>query len=147
MDIPVMKLQEMNEEKDIFRLLDRGIDDMEEKIELPVDEAFEMIIVTWEAIYDIVDIAESIELNFGKEVADNFQAEIYSKIISLERDADIFRKLDMTYRGWTIKRRIYKKSLIFYVVKENEVHVLRVLTSDQKWEDLFKDDVEYTYPT
>lgn len=105
------------------------------------------VIVTWEAIYDIVDIAESIELNFGKEVADNFQTEIYSTIISLERDADIFRNLDMTYRGWTIKRRIYKKSLIFYVVKENEVHVLRVLTSDQKWEDLFKDDVEYTYPT
>ena len=43
MDIPVMKLQEMNEEKDIFRLLDRGIDYMEEKWELPVDEAFEMI--------------------------------------------------------------------------------------------------------
>ena len=105
------------------------------------------VIVTWEAIYDIVDITESIESNFGKRVADNFELEIYSKIISLEQDADIFRKLDMTYRGWTIKRRIYKKSLIFYVVKENEVHVLRVLTSDQKWEDLFKDDVEYTYPT
>lgn len=43
MDIPVMKPQEMNEEKDIFRLLDRGIDDMKEKRELPVDEAFEMI--------------------------------------------------------------------------------------------------------
>ena len=41
------------------------------------------VIVTWEAIYDIVDIAESIELNFGKKVADNFQSEIYSKIISL----------------------------------------------------------------
>ena len=52
----------------------------------------------------------------------------------------------MTYRGWTIKRRIYKKSLIFYVIKGNEVHVLRVLTSDQKWEELFEDDVEYTYP-
>ena len=104
------------------------------------------VIVTWEAIYDIVDIAESIELNFGKKVADNFQLEIYSKIISLDWDADIFRKLDMTYRGWTIKRRIYKKSLIFYVVKENEVHVLRVLTSNQKWQDLFEDDIEYTYP-
>lgn len=104
------------------------------------------IIVTWEAIYDIVDIAESIELNFGKKVADNFQSEIYSKIISLDRDADIFRKLDMTYIGWTIKRRIYKKSLIFYVVKENEVHVLRGLTSNQKWQDLFEDDIEYTYP-
>lgn len=31
MDISVMKSQEMNEEKDIFRVLDRGIDDMEEK--------------------------------------------------------------------------------------------------------------------
>ena len=103
------------------------------------------VIVTWEAIYDIVDIAESIELNFGKRVADNFQSEIYSKIVSLERDADIFRKLDMTYRGLTIKRRIYKKSLLFYVVKENEVHVLRVLTSNQKWQDLFEDDIEYTY--
>ena len=85
-------------------------------------------------------------MNFGKKVADNFQSEIYSKIISLDRDADIFRKLDMTYIGWTIKRRIYKKSLIFYVVKENEVHVLRGLTSNQKWQDLFEDDIEYTYP-
>ena len=43
MDISEMKSQEMNEEKDIFRVLDRGIDDMEEKRELPIDEAFEMI--------------------------------------------------------------------------------------------------------
>ena len=42
MDISVMKSQEINEEKDIFRVLDRGIDDMEEKRELPIDEAFEM---------------------------------------------------------------------------------------------------------
>ena len=103
------------------------------------------VIVTWEAIYDIVDITESIESNFGKRVADNFELEIYSKIISLEQDADILRELDMTYRGWTIKRKIYKKSLIFYVIKGNEVHVLRVLTSDQKWEELFEDNVEYTY--
>ena len=40
------------------------------------------VLVTWEAIQDIVDIAESIELNFGKRVADNFQSEIYSKIVS-----------------------------------------------------------------
>ena len=43
MDISVMKPQGTNEERDIFRLLDRGIDDMEENGELPVDEAFEMI--------------------------------------------------------------------------------------------------------
>ena len=40
------------------------------------------VLVTWEAIQDIVDIAESIELNFGKRVAHNFQSEIYSKIVS-----------------------------------------------------------------
>ena len=34
MDISVMKSQEMNEEKDIFRVLDRGIDDMEEAFEM-----------------------------------------------------------------------------------------------------------------
>ena len=34
------------------------------------------VIVTWEAIYDILDITESIELNFGNRVADNFQAGI-----------------------------------------------------------------------
>ena len=43
MDTPVMKPQKINDEIDIFRLLDRGLDDMEEKRELPVDEAFEMI--------------------------------------------------------------------------------------------------------
>lgn len=79
MDIPAMKLQEMNEEKDIFRLLDRGIDDMKkENCQLMKhlkwlqnwglrDEMKERkVIVTWEAIYDIVDIAESIELNRAK---------------------------------------------------------------------------------
>lgn len=35
-----MKPQEMNEEKDIFRLLDRGIDEMKER----------KVLVTWEAI-------------------------------------------------------------------------------------------------
>lgn len=54
------------------------------------------VIVIWEAIYDIVDITESIESNFGKRVVDNFELEIYRKIISLEQDADIFRELDMT---------------------------------------------------
>lgn len=54
------------------------------------------VIVTWEAIYDIVDITESIESNFGKRVVDNFELEIYRKIISLEQDADIFRELDTT---------------------------------------------------
>ena len=107
------------------------------------------VILTWESIYDITDIAEEIEFNFGKRVADKFQLEIAQKIFSLNQDADVFRDIGIEYRGWSIKRRIYKKSLIFYIVKdmENEVHVIRVLTSDQKWEDIISEDDEYTYPT
>lgn len=45
MDIPVMNPQAVSEEdkENIFRLLDRGIDDMEAGRELPAEEAFEMI--------------------------------------------------------------------------------------------------------
>ena len=74
------------------------------------------VIVTWEAIYDIVDITESIESNFGKRVADNFELEIYRKIISLEQDADIFRELEKTIAD----RKIHpvEKSYTNYLLNE-----------------------------
>ena len=45
MDIPVMNPKAVSEEdkENLFRLLDRGIDDMEAGRELPAEEAFEMI--------------------------------------------------------------------------------------------------------
>lgn len=42
------------------------------------------VILTWEAMYDITDIAEYIEIQFGKERADRFQKNIRSQIKSLE---------------------------------------------------------------
>ena len=42
------------------------------------------VILTWEAVYDITDIAEYIEVQFGKERADRFQEDIRSQIKSLE---------------------------------------------------------------
>ena len=43
-----MKLQETNQQekidRDLFHILDRGIDDMEAKRELPFEEAFQKII-------------------------------------------------------------------------------------------------------
>ena len=36
------------------------------------------VILTWEAVYDITDIAEYIEVQFGKERADRFQEDIRS---------------------------------------------------------------------
>lgn len=37
------KVYERNEHKELFALLDRGIDDMEQGRELPLDEAFQKI--------------------------------------------------------------------------------------------------------
>lgn len=34
------------------------------------------VIVTWEAIYDMADIMDYIEYDFGKERADRFQSDI-----------------------------------------------------------------------
>lgn len=37
------------------------------------------VVITWEAIYDIADIADYIELDFGKNRADKFQSDIILK--------------------------------------------------------------------
>ena len=42
----------------------------------------------------------------------------------LNQDADVFRDIGIEYRGWSIKRRIYKKSLIFYIVKDVNINEL-----------------------
>jgi plasmid stabilization system protein ParE len=105
------------------------------------------VILTWEAIYDITDIAENIEKNFGKNRADRFQEEIEKKVYDLKYNADVFEDTDIFYRGLCIKRRLFIPSIIFYIVKEqqNEVHVLRVLRQERDWENIMRRDVEYTY--
>lgn len=64
------------------------------------------IFLTWEAIYDITDITEYIE--------------IYQKNFS--------------------------PSIIFYIIKDDAVHVLRVLRHEQDWKNLLKRQKQYTYP-
>lgn len=108
-----MNTTEDEEEKMLLQQLSRGIEDMEDGRELPIDEAFNKItelrdarkrqehdvFLTWEAIYDITDIAEYIEIYFGIEKADCFQQEI-REIIS---DLNIFSlsgvKTYIQYRG------------------------------------------------
>ena len=98
MKTQIMKPQEIDEEKNIFRLLDRAIDDMEEKRSVSwwsfrndykiEDWLWDKIkepgfIVTWKVICNIIDTVKSLEWNFRKRVADNFKLENYSKIIVL----------------------------------------------------------------
>ena len=72
------------------------------------------VVLTWEAIYDVTDIADYIEQEFGRERADRFERDI---------------------------RQPFPPSIIFYVVKEpeNEIHILRVLREEWDWGRILKE--------
>lgn len=106
------------------------------------------VILTWEAIYDIIEIADYIECDFGKMRADRFQKDIKEQMQKLEYMGGIFGMTCIFYRDYVIYKKPFPPSIIFYVVKEpeNEVHILRVLRQERDWETLLVQNQEYTYP-
>lgn len=106
------------------------------------------VILTWEAVYDVTDIAEYIEAEFGKTRADCFQSDIQKELAKLEYMGSIFPEIQIWYRGYAIHKKLFSPSIIFYVFKEaeKEVHVLRVLREEQDWEHILSEKREYTYP-
>lgn len=104
------------------------------------------IVMTWEAIYDITDIAEYIELWFGVDRADQFQMQIQDSIQELSYSAGMMGMTYIQYRGYDIYEKIFNPSIIFYIVKDGMVHILRVLRHERDWENILKGQLEYTYP-
>ena len=106
------------------------------------------VILTWEAIYDIAEIADYIESKFSRIRADRFQSDIKMQIKNLEYIGGIFGMTCILYRNHTIYKKPFLPSLIFYIVKEpeNEIHVLRVLREECDWENILIQSQEYAYP-
>ncbi|MDD2972762.1 MAG: type II toxin-antitoxin system RelE/ParE family toxin [Lachnospiraceae bacterium] len=106
------------------------------------------MIVTWEAIYDMADIMDYIEADFGKDRADRFQTDIKRELQKLSYTATFLPKTQIVYRGYVIQKKPFPPSIIFYIVKEpeQEVHVLRVVREEQNWEKTLSDNRDYTYP-
>ncbi len=106
------------------------------------------VILTWEAIYDVTDIADYIEAQFDEERADRFQTDMQKELEKLEYMGCVFQKTQIWYRGYAIHKKPFPPSILFYVVKEQEkeVHVLRVLREEQDWEHMLSGNPEYTYP-
>lgn len=106
------------------------------------------VILTWEAIYDVTDIAEYIEAEFGQDRADRFQIDIEDQLERLEYVGIMLGKTDLLYRGYPIYKKVFSPSIIFYIVKEpeKEVHVLRVLREERDWEKAMTLRQEYEYP-
>ena len=106
------------------------------------------VILTWEAIYDIVNIIEHIEITFGINRANRFQKDIRFQMKNLEIVGGIFGKTDIYYRNYSIYKMPFPPSIIFYIIKEpqKEIHVLRVLREEQDWKTKLTEKQSYTYP-
>lgn len=106
------------------------------------------VIVTWEAIYDMADIMDYIEADFGEKRADRFQADIKRELEKLSYTASSLPRTQILYRGYVIQKKPFPPSIIFYIVKEQEqkVHVLRVVREEQNWQKILSDNRDYTYP-
>lgn len=107
------------------------------------------IILTWEALYDITDITDYIELEFGIERADSFQNEIQKQLKYLGIAGNGFGKTHIRYRNCFVYKKPFPPSVIFYVIKEleKEIHILRVLREERDWEKLLTERQTYTYPS
>lgn len=106
------------------------------------------VILTWEAIYDLTDIADYIERDFGKSRADKFEKEIKQQIRDIAYTGGIYGNTHIYYRSYSIFKKSFSPSIIFYVVREpeNEIHILRVLREERDWKNILKKQQIYTYP-
>ncbi len=85
------------------------------------------IILTWEAIYDVTDIADYIEEEFGQQHADRFQSDLKEQMQNLSQFSTAFPRTQILYRGYSIHKRSFPPSIIFYIIMEEtkEIHILQ----------------------
>ena len=103
-------------------------------------------VLTWEAIYDVTNIADYIESEFGAERADKFQEEIKEQFRLLSEVNVMFNQTGILYREYIIYMKPFPPSIIFYTMIDSEVHILRVLREERNWESVLEREKTYTYP-
>ena len=105
--------------------------------------------VAWsrEAIYDVADIADYIELRFGKERADRFNDEIDAEGEALGRDYRMYTGIGIYYRKKLILKKLFDPSIIFYFVDDSSqtVYIIRVLRHERNWQKILKEGINYTF--
>lgn len=76
------------------------------------------IVLTWEAMNDIANIADYIELIFGADRADRFLNDADSILNKLQYMSGMFPKTQLFYRGYVIHKMPFPPSIIFYIMEE-----------------------------
>ncbi len=107
------------------------------------------VVVTWETIYDVLNITEYIEIKFGKPRADLFQTDIDKQMSELGHYPRLFPTTGIFYREYEILKKSFSPSIIFYILVESkrEIHILRVLREESDWFHILQKAQTYTYPT
>ncbi len=105
--------------------------------------------VVWsrESIYDVADIADYIELRFGRERADRFNDEIEMICKALGRDFRMYTGTGIYYRKRLILKRVFDPSIIFYYVDDvmQTVCIIRVLRHERNWQKILREGIGYTF--
>ena len=105
--------------------------------------------VVWsrEAIYDVADIADYIELRFGWERADQFNDEIDMEGEALGHNFRMYTGTGIYYRNKLILKKIFEPSIIFYYVDDSTetVYIIRVLRHERDWQKILREAISYTF--
>ena len=105
--------------------------------------------VVWsrEAIYDVADIADYIELRFGRDRADRFNDDIDAEGKTLGRDFKMYTGTGIYYRKKLILKKLFDPSIIFYLVDDicQTVFIIRVLRHERNWQKILREGISYTF--
>lgn len=101
--------------------------------------------VRWstEAIYDVADIEDYIEDEFGWERAEKFHDDINAAGAALGTQYKMSSGTGILYRGLVIRKRIISPSIIFYCFDSSQkmVYVLRVLRHERNWQKMLRENI------
>ena len=104
--------------------------------------------LTYEAINDIVDAEEYIFFRFGETQAQKYREKILDELKSLSQNASCYVSSGFMYRQYVIYKKSFPPAIIFWIIKDTEVHVLRIPREETNWKLYFEThrNYEYTYP-
>lgn len=97
------------------------------------------IVLSKDALHDIKNTKTYILKTFKyREYADNFSKRIKAAIKSLDPFAEGYEKTEFIIAGLTIYYKPFSTYLIFFVVENNTVTVIRILKERMHWQSIIK---------
>lgn len=105
------------------------------------------VLLTHEAINDIVDAEVYINGQFGEARAGRYRADIKKVLRNLSVEGTIYSESGFYYRNYIIYKKPFPPAIIFWIIRQNSIHVLRILRESYNWQRYFRTHryYEYTY--